>query len=82
MASIKEKIIQEVEKIPKDRVAELYDVIHFFRIGVESQKKVIKDRGQAVLKFFGIWRNITPEEAAVLDEIKSRRQKTFRKRIL
>jgi len=80
--NIKEKIIKEVEKIPEDKIAELYDVIHFFRIGVESQKKVIKDSKQAILNFFGIWRDISPEEATVLDEIQSRRERTFRERIL
>jgi hypothetical protein len=82
MPGIKEKIIQEVEKIPKDKITELYDVIHFFRIGIESRKKEVKDRSRAALKFFGIWEDMSPEEAAALDEIGLRRQKTFRKRVL
>jgi len=82
MPGIKEKIIREVEKIPKDKITELYDVIHFFRIGIESRKKEVKDRRRAALKFFGIWGNMSPEEVSALDEIESRRQKTFRKRVL
>lgn len=82
MPGIKEKIIREVEKIPKDKITELYDVIHFFRIGIESRKKEVKDRSRAALKFFGVWGDMSSEEASVLDEIGSRRQKTFRKRVL
>ena len=80
--SIKERIIKEVEKIPEDKIAELYDVIHFFRIGVEAQRKTGKDSRETALNFFDMWKNMSCEEAAVLDEIQSRREKTFRKRTL
>ena len=82
MASIKEKIIKEVEKIPKNKIAELYNVIHLFRIGVESKKMAVKDRCSEAVKFFGIWEGMSPEEAAVLDEIQSRRKRTYRERVL
>lgn len=80
--SIKERIIKEVEKIPEDKIAELYDVIHFFRIGVETQRKIVKDSRETALNFFGIWKDMSYEEATVLDEIQSRREKTFKKRTL
>lgn len=82
MAGIKERIIKEVEKIPRDKIDELYDVIHFFRIGIESRRKIIKNTKQEALKFFGIWKNMSSEEMTVLNEIQSRRKKTFRDRIL
>ena len=82
MASIKEKIIKEVEKIPKNKIAELYDVVHLFRIKVESPQKAPKDRRSEVVKFFGIWKDMSPEESAVLDELQARRKKTYRERIL
>ena len=82
MADIKEKIIKEVEKIPKDKIAEVYDFVHLFRIGIESQRKIIKDKRQAALKFFGIWKNISDTEKAVLDDIQLRRQRTYRERAL
>lgn len=34
---LKDKIIQELENIPEDKLAELYDVIHHFRIGLEEE---------------------------------------------
>ena len=81
-ASIKEKIIREVEKIPKDKIAELYDVVHLFRMGVESKKKAPKDRRNEAVKFFGIWKGMSLEETSVLDDIQLRRKRTFRERIL
>ncbi|MBM4056324.1 MAG: hypothetical protein FJ264_16965 [Planctomycetes bacterium] len=80
--NIKERIIKEVAKIPDDKIVELYDVIHFFRIGVETQRKIAKDSRKTALNFFGIWKDMPYEEAKVLDEIQSRREKTFRKRTL
>ena len=38
MASVKEKIIKEVEKIPEEKIAELYNVVHLFRTGIEGWK--------------------------------------------
>ncbi|MBI5025683.1 MAG: hypothetical protein HZC12_02940 [Nitrospirae bacterium] len=82
MASIKEKIIKEVEKIPKDKIAELYDVVHLFRVEIESKKKAPKDRYSEAVKFFGIWKGMSPKETAVLDDIQARRKRTYRERIL
>ncbi len=42
---------------------------------------MIQDKRQAVLNFFGIWRDISSEEAAVLNEIQLRRERIFRKRL-
>jgi hypothetical protein len=82
MASVKEKIIREVEKIPEEKIAELYNVVHLFRVGVESKKKAAKDRRSEAVKYFGIWKDMSPEENAVLDEILARRKRTYRERIL
>lgn len=82
MAGIKEKIIEEVEKIPEDKIAEVYDFVHLFRIGIESQRRIIKDKRQVALKFFGIWKNMSDKEKAVLADIQLRRQRTFRERVL
>jgi hypothetical protein len=82
MASVKEKIIKEVEKIPEEKIDELYNVVHLFRVGVESKKKAAKDRRSEAVKYFGIWKDMSPEENAVLDEILARRKRTYRERIL
>lgn len=51
MIAIKDKIMRELEKIPEDKFAEIYEVIHFFRIGVENERKAITDRRKGVLNF-------------------------------
>ena len=82
MASVKEKIIKEVEKIPEEKIAELYNVVHLFRVEVESKKKAPKDRHSSAENFFGIWKDMSSEENTVLEEIQARRKKTHRARIL
>lgn len=82
MASFKEKIMKEVEKIPKNKIAQLYDVIHLFRVEVERPQKTPKDKGIEAIKFFGIWKDMSAEEDAVLAEIEARRKRTYRTRIL
>jgi hypothetical protein len=32
-----DKIIQELREIPEDKLAEIYDIIHYFRIGLERE---------------------------------------------
>lgn len=82
MASVKEKRIKEVEKMPEEKIAELYNVVHLFRTGIESKKKAVKDRSSEAVKFYGIWKGMSAEESAVLDELQARCKKTYRERIL
>lgn len=82
MTGIKEKIIEEVEKIPEDKIVEVYDFVHLFRMGIESQRRIFKDKRHEALKLFGIWKNISDKEKAALDNIQLRRQRTFRERAL
>ena len=79
---LRQKINEEIGHIPDDKIEELYDVIHFFRVGVESLKKEAKSNRRSALDFFGIWKDMSLEERAVLDEIPLRRQKTLRERVL
>ena len=32
-----EKIIQELQDIPEDKLAEIYDLIHYFRLGLSRE---------------------------------------------
>jgi hypothetical protein len=82
MIVTKDRIIMEVEKIPKDKFSELYEILHLFRIGAEKKGGATTDRQKAALKFFGIWKDMSSEEIVALDEIQLRRKKTFRERIL
>jgi hypothetical protein len=51
-------------------------------VGVESKKKAVKDRHSKAANFFGIWKNMSSEENAVIEEIQARRKRTYRTRVL
>ncbi|BAZ16779.1 hypothetical protein NIES4071_86570 [Calothrix sp. NIES-4071] len=33
-----EKIVQELQDIPEDKLAEVYDLIHYFRLGLGQER--------------------------------------------
>lgn len=33
-----QKIVQELQDIPEDKLAELYDIIHYFRLGLSQER--------------------------------------------
>lgn len=82
MTNLKEKINMEIAKIPEDKISELYNIIHFYRIGIESENKKIKSKLSSAINYFGIWKDLSSEEIGVLEEIESRREKTFKERIM
>jgi len=45
---LQKQIIEEIKQIPSDKLAEIYDLIHYFRLGVtqekQSQKVTVKQR--------------------------------------
>jgi len=40
---LSEEIIKELNLIPESKLAELYDIIHYFRIGIEQSEHIPKD---------------------------------------
>jgi hypothetical protein len=43
-----QKIIQELQDIPEEKLAELYDLIHYFRLGLA--KELLQTRTPGLLK--------------------------------
>jgi len=45
---LQEQIIEEIKQIPNDKLVEIYDLIHYFRLGIaqekQSQKIPVKQR--------------------------------------
>ena len=45
---LQEQIIEEIKQIPDDKLVEIYDLIHYFRLGVtqakQGRKHAIKQR--------------------------------------
>ena len=36
---LQEQIIEEIKQIPNDKLVEIYDLIHYFRLGVTQEKQ-------------------------------------------
>ena len=36
---LQDQIIEEIKQIPSDKLAEIYDLVHYFRLGVTQEKK-------------------------------------------
>ena len=79
---LRDKLMKEIEALPQDKIGELYDIIHHFRLGLGLEEKERQGTKRKAKDFFGIWRDITPEESRVLEEIKLRRERTLRERNL
>ncbi len=45
---LQEQIIEEIKQIPNDKLVEIYDLIHYFRLGLiqenQNQKITVKQR--------------------------------------
>lgn len=45
---LQDQIIEEIKQIPSDKLVEIYDLVHYFRLGVtqekQSQKISVKQR--------------------------------------
>jgi len=69
------RIFEELQKIPETKLEEVYDFLHYFRIGLESTGVV---SGSPVSSFAGAWNDM--EESAFKEfeeEIENRRHQAF-----
>ncbi len=75
---IKSKVLQEIELIPEDRLADLYNFIHYFRLGLEKSQIT---KPKAILAFAGCWADM-PDELFndFSTEIRQRRDQAFTQR--
>ena len=73
---LQDKILAELEKIPETKLAELYDIIYRFRLGLEREQ-----RENPTMKLAGAWADMPVERfQSLLDEIGTRRQQAFSRR--
>lgn len=76
--SVKNKVLEEIELIPEERLAELYSFIYYFRLGLE---KAQTGKKEDILKFAGCWRDMPEEQLAEFtDELTQRRRQAFSQR--
>lgn len=75
---IKNKVLQEIELIPEDRLADLYNFIHYFRLGSEKSQNT---KPKSIMAFAGCWKDMSDEMFTDFTvEITQRRQASTRRR--
>jgi hypothetical protein len=74
-SELRTKVWQEIQNIPENKLIELFDLIHSFRLHTESINP------QSILQFAGCWSDLPNETyTAFLDDISLRRQQAFSQR--
>lgn len=68
---LRERVLNEINLIPEDKLAQLYDFIHHFRLGIEEPS----GNPLAIMQFAGCWNDMSDEMFAdFAQEIVTRRQ--------
>lgn len=74
ISALRGKVIEEIGQIPEVRLPEVYTLLHFFRLGVETTHHAPQD----IMQFAGRWQDMPDEDfQEFLREIQERRQCAF-----
>jgi len=57
-----QKIVQELQDIPEDKLAEIYDLIHYFRLGLDRETAQPRTPGLLTGKLGDAFFEPLPEE--------------------
>ena len=75
---IKSKVLQEIELIPEDKLVDLYNFIHDFRLGLEKPQTA---KPKPIMTFAGCWKDMPAEIFNDFTaEIRQRRHQAFARR--
>ncbi len=78
MNALREQLITEIQHIPDSRLQEIFDVIHFFRIGLNSAQA---EKPVNIRQFAGVWADMDDSVFAEWDaEWRERRRQAFGQR--
>jgi len=78
LSVLREKVIEEIEQIPERKLSEVYTLLHFFRLGIETAQR----QPHNIMRFAGCWQDMPDDEFQdFLHEIQERRQHAFSGRI-
>ena len=71
---LRRKVLEEINQMPEEKLGEVYEFIHFFRLGVET----LKNSPEEIMQFAGCWQDMPDEEfEEFLAEIAERRHHAF-----
>ena len=75
--NLRDKLIEEIRLLPDTQLAEIYNMIHNFRLSCQKRKNSLEN----TLKFAGSWNDLIDEKFKDLsDEISLRRRQAFQQR--
>lgn len=70
----RERVLKEVSLIPEDKLAEVYAILHYFRLGIKAARKNV----QPVMQYAGCWQDMPDQVfAEFIQEITARRRRAF-----
>ena len=77
-STIREKVVEEVNQIPEEKLPQILDLIHHFRIGLQLSRK----EPDKITNFAGCWKDM-PEVIyqEFIYEISQRRRTAFSRRL-
>lgn len=76
-SELRTKVLQEIQHIPENRLVELYNLIHAFRLQVD----LVNAQPQSILDFAGCWSDLPDETyTEFFGDISFRRQQAFSQR--
>lgn len=81
LAPLKAKVIEEINLLPGEKLLDIYEFIHYFRVGLETSPPKVNNQAQYILALAGSWNDMSNEGfTSFLDEIDQRRQQAFARR--
>lgn len=74
---IQKQVLEEIKRIPENKLSELYNLLHDFRLGLQSPM----NSSEQIIQFAGCW-NDMPDEVFndFMEEINQRRELAFSRR--
>ncbi len=76
--TLRTRILEEIQKIPETKLEEIYDFLHYFRVGLGSPES---SPASSVLPFAGAWNDMDESTFKEFEEeIQARRQRAFTSR--
>jgi hypothetical protein len=76
-SDLKTKVLEEIQLVPEDQLIELYNLVHSFRLRLNS----VSTPTQSIMQFAGCWNDLpTATYTELLDDLSQRRQQAFSQR--
>ncbi|MCD4817713.1 MAG: hypothetical protein K8S23_03355 [Candidatus Cloacimonetes bacterium] len=77
MHTVRIEILKEIELLPEEKLNEIYELIHFFRLGLQRSKS----KNKSIMDFAGIWKDLSDKDFNEFShEMKIRRKNAFNSR--